>query len=64
MEKIKEFIKNLNKIQIFLYLILIVADIYILGNIDFLRHKLYGVLFVIINACLISFIKYGGNNNK
>jgi uncharacterized membrane protein YkgB len=64
MEKIKKFINNLNKIQIILYVILIVADIYILGSIDFVRHKLYGILFVVMNACFISFIKYGGKKNK
>ena len=63
MEKIKKFINNLNKIQIILYVILIVADIYILGSVDFIEHKLYAVLFVVINMCLISFTKFGGKNN-
>jgi hypothetical protein len=60
-EKIKNQIKELSKLQLFLYFILMVIDIYLLGTIDFIEHKLYGVLFVIINACLISFIKYGRN---
>ena len=64
MKKIKDFIKNLNKIQIFLYFVLIIVDIYILGSIDFIKYKLYGFLFVVVNACLISFIKYGGKNKK
>lgn len=64
MEKFKDFLKNLNKIQIALYVFLMVIDIYILGSIDFIEHKIYGVLFVVVNVCLISFIKYGGNNNK
>ena len=64
MRNIKEFFKNLNKIQIILYVILMVADIYILGSIDFIKYKLYGVIFVIINACLIAFIKCGGTNKK
>ena len=64
MEKIKKFIKKLNKIQIVLYIILIVVDIYILGSIDFIEHKILGALFVVINVCIISFIKYGGKGNK
>lgn len=64
MGKIKEIFLNLNKIQIILYVILMVVDIFILGSIDFIEHKLYGVIFVVINACLIAFIKCGGTNNK
>jgi len=52
--------KNLNKVQIFLYVVLMLIDIYILGIVDFIEHKLYAVLFVVINMCLISFIKFGG----
>ena len=59
MEKIKKFIKKLNKIQIVLYIILIAVDIYILGSIDFIEHKILGVLFVVVNICLNSFIRYG-----
>ena len=59
MEKIKKFIKKLNKIQIVLYIILIAVDIYILGSIDFIEHKILGTLFVVVNICLISFIRYG-----
>lgn len=50
---------RLNKIKIVLYLILMTIDIYILGVIDFIDHKLYGVLFVLLNFCLITFIKCG-----
>ena len=64
MEKVKKFLKELNKIQIVLYIILIAVDIYILGSIDFIKHKILGVLFVVINVCIISFIKYGGKVNK
>lgn len=64
MEEIKEFLKKLNIIQIVLYVILMGIDIYILGSIDFIKHKLYGVLFVVVNTCLITFIKYGGKNSK
>lgn len=64
MKKIKEFFKKLNIIQIVLYVILMGIDIYILGSIDFIEHKLYGVLFVVLNTCLITFIKSGGKNNK
>jgi hypothetical protein len=60
-EKIKKQIKELSKLQLCLYFILMVIDIYILGTIDFIEHKLYGVLFITINACLILFIKYGRN---
>lgn len=60
MRNIKDFFKTLNKMQISLYVILMAVDIYILGNIDFVEHKLYGVLFVVLNSCLITFIKYGG----
>ncbi len=59
MKKIKVFLKKLNKIQMIFYVLLFVADIYILGSVDFISNKLYGFLFVVINACLISFIKYG-----
>jgi len=59
LEKIKKFIKKLNKIQIVLYIILIAVDIYILGSIDFIEHKILGVLFVVVNICLNSFIRYG-----
>lgn len=64
MEKIKKFLKELNKIQIILFIILIIVDIYILGNIDFIEHKIRGVLLVVINICLISFIRYGGKNDE
>lgn len=64
MEKIKNFIKELNCIQIILYIILMVIDIYILGIIDFIENKLYGFIFVVVNACLISIIKYGKNDKK
>ena len=64
MKKFKEFFKKLNIIQIVLYVILMGIDIYILGSIDFIEHKLYGVLFVVLNTCLITFIKSGGKNNK
>ena len=64
MEKVKKFLKELNKIQIVLYIILIAVDIYILGSIDFIEHKILGALFVVINVCIISFIKYGGKVNK
>ena len=64
LEKVKKFLKELNKIQIVLYIILIVVDIYILGSIDFIEHKILGVLFVEINACIIFFIKYGKGNKK
>lgn len=43
-----------------LYVLLMLADIYILGSIDFIEHKIWGVLFVVVNACLIHFIKYAG----
>lgn len=59
MEKVKKFLKELNKIQIVLYIILIAVDIYILGSIDFIEHKILGTLFVVVNICLISFIRYG-----
>ena len=39
-----------------------IVDIYILGSIDFIEHKLWGVLFLVVNACLIHFIKYAGKN--
>lgn len=64
MEKIKNFIKELNCIQIILYIVLIVIDIYILGIIDFIENKLYGFIFVVVNACLISFIRYGRNDKR
>lgn len=64
MEKIKKFIKKLNKIQIVLYIILIAVDIYILGSIDFIEYKILGVLFVVVNICLNSFIRYGGKNDE
>ena len=64
MKKIKEFLKKLNIIQIVLYIILMGIDIYILGIIDFIELKLYGVLFVVVKTCLITFIKYGGKNSK
>ncbi|MBE6160367.1 MAG: hypothetical protein E7157_04920 [Lactobacillales bacterium] len=60
----KKYIKELNKTQLVLYIILMIIDIYVLGSIDFVEHKIYGVLFVVINACLISFIKYGGKDKK
>ena len=59
MEKVKKFLKELNKIQLVLYIILIAVDIYILGSIDFIEHKILGTLFVVVNICLISFIRYG-----
>ena len=59
MEKVKKFLKELNKIQIVLYIILIAVDIYILGSIDLIEHKILGTLFVVVNICLISFIRYG-----
>lgn len=60
----KKFMKELNKTQLVFYLILMIIDIYILGSIDFVENKIYGVLFVVINACLITFIKYSGNGKK
>lgn len=62
MEKIKNIIKELNSIQLILYIILIIIDIYILGSIDFIEDKIYGVIFVVVNACLISFIRYARND--
>lgn len=64
MEKIKKFIKELNCIQIILYIILMVIDIYILGIIDFIENKLYGFIFVVVNVCLIFFIRYGRNDKR
>ena len=63
-EKVKKHIKELNRIQILLYLILIIVDIYILGIVDLIGLKMY--LFILINYCLIYFIKYGakGKNKK
>lgn len=60
----KKFIKELNKTQLILYIILMIIDIYILGSIDFVEHKIYGVLFVVVNACLITFIKYSRKDKK
>jgi len=54
----KKIMKDLNKVQIISYIILMIIDIYILGSIDFVEHKIYGVLFVVINSCLITLIKY------
>ena len=51
-------------IKFILYAVLIIADIYILGSIDFIEHKIWGVLFVVANACLIHFIKYAGKDKK
>lgn len=45
---------------IVLYIILILID-YILESIDFFEHKLYGILFAILNSCLIYLC--GGKNN-
>lgn len=64
MEKIKNFIKELTRIQIILYIILMVIDIYILGIIDFIENKLYGFIFVVVNACLISIIGYGRTDKR
>ena len=64
MEKVKKFLKELNKIQIVFYIILIVVDIYILGSIDFIEHKILGVLFVVVNICLNSLIRYEGKNDE
>lgn len=64
MKKIKEFIKNLNKVQLILYIMLMIIDIYILGSVDFIKYKIYGFLFVVINVCLISFIRYGGKDKE
>lgn len=47
-----------------LYVVLILIDIYILGSIDFIEHKIGGVLFVVVNACLIHFIKYAGKDKE
>ena len=47
-----------------LYIILMVIDIYILGSIDFIEHKIWGALFVVVNACLIYFIKYAGKDKE
>ena len=60
----KKIIKDLNKIQIISYIILMIIDIYILGSIDFVEHKIYGVLFVVINSCLITLIKYSVKDKK
>lgn len=64
MDKLKKIIKELNVMQLILYAALMIIDIYILGSIDFVEHKLYGVLFVVVNACLITFIQYGGKEKK
>lgn len=60
----KKIMKDLNKVQIISYIILMIIDIYILGSIDFVEHKIYGVLFVVINSCLITLIKYSGKDKK
>ena len=60
----KKIIKDLNKVQIISYIILMIIDIYILGSIDFVEHKIYGVLFVVINTCLITLIKYSVKDKK
>jgi len=60
----KKIIKDLNKVQIISYIILMIIDIYILGSIDFVEHKIYGVLFVVINSCLITLIKYSVKDKK
>ena len=60
----KKIMKDLNKIQIISYIILMIIDIYILGSIDFVEHKIYGVLFVVINSCLITLIKYSEKDKK
>lgn len=63
MQKFKAFLKSLSLVQIFLYVALMAADIYILGCVDFIEHKLLGVAFVVLNACLITLIRYGGKKN-
>lgn len=64
MQKIKNLIKQLNTIQLILYIVLMIIDIYVLGSIDFINNKIYGILFVVINTCLIVFIKYGGKDKR
>jgi len=56
--------KKKKLVKFMLYAILMVADIYILGSVDFIEHKIWGVLFVVVNACLIEFIKYAGKDKK
>ena len=60
----KKIMKDLNKVQIISYIILMIIDIYILGSIDFVEHKIYGVLFVVINSCLITLIKDSVKDKK
>ncbi len=65
--KIIKYIRSnysIKPIKIILYFVLMCIDIYVLGVIDFIEHKLYGVLFVVINACLIAFIRYGGRKKR
>lgn len=64
MDKLKNFLKSLNRVQITLYIILAITDVYFLGITDFIEHKLYGILFVVINACLIWLIKHKISNKQ
>lgn len=64
MEKMINIIKELNITQLVLYIILMIIDVYVLGIVDFIEHKLYGVLFVVVNACLIFIIRCCQKNKK
>ena len=61
-EKVKKIVKELNRMQILLYVVLIIVDIYILGIVDLVGLKMD--LFILINFCIISFIYYGAKGKK
>ena len=39
-------------------IVLIGIDTHVLGSIDFIKYKIYGILFAVINACLMLIIQY------
>lgn len=51
-------------IKLILYAVLMVTDIYILGSIDFFEHKIWGVLFVVVNTCLVHLLGYVGKDKE
>lgn len=51
-------------IKLILYAVLMVTDIYILGSIDFFEHKIWGVLFVVVNICLVHLLGYVGKDKE